>query len=113
MIKHHGIGSAGHPYDGADWDNSRGHREHRAGAAGAVPAVGCGGPGGVGRRLGGGGYVNWDRSIAGRPVRQGPVAGIDRGAGKGSDIAAWGSARSEGGGAAQGGGGSGANGGGG
>jgi len=23
MVKHHGIGSAGHPYDGADWDNSR------------------------------------------------------------------------------------------
>src|ERR1019366_4310931 len=77
MIKHHGIGSAGYAYDGADGGGSRGHREHRAAAAGLVLAVGGRGPGGVGGRLGGRSYVNGDRAIALRPVRQQSVAGVD------------------------------------
>src|SRR5216684_979604 len=101
MIKHHGIGSAGHANDGADRRGSRGHREHCAGAAGIVPAVGCDGPGGVGGWFGGGSYVNGDRAIAFRPVWECAVAGVDGECGKNSDIAGWGSAGSEDGGAAE------------
>src|SRR4029077_2550468 len=102
MVKHHGIGSAGHAYDGADWGSSRGRREHSAGAAGAVlAAVGGGDPGGIDGRLGGGSYVHGDRAKSLCTVRQQSVAGVDGECGKDSDIAGWGSAGSEDGGAAE------------
>ena len=110
MIKHHGVGSAGQAQDGAaDGDGSRGNREQRTGAAEAVPAVGGGRPGGVGRDRGGGSYVNGDRAIGIRPVRQvagrnagrEAVAGVDGETGQNSDIASRGGAGSEDGGAAK------------
>src|SRR4029077_14137670 len=101
MVEHHGIGSAGYAYDGADGVGSRGHREQCTEAAGLVLAVGGRGPGRVGRWLGGGGYVNGDRAKALRPVWQWPVAGVDGESGKDSDIAGWGCAGSEDGGASE------------
>src|SRR5271165_5161365 len=102
MIKHHGVRSAGQTQDGvADGSGPRRQREQRTGAAGIVPAVGSGSPGGVGRDLGGGSYVNGDRAITGRLIRQLSVAGIDGETGQDSGIAAWGSAGSEDGGAAE------------
>ncbi len=98
MVKHHGIGSAGHAYDGGDGggrSGSRGHREQRAGATEGVPAVGGRRPGGVGGHFGGGSNVNGDGAISVRHVRRLAfgrvgdviVAGVDGETRQNSDIA--------------------------
>src|ERR1035441_10343485 len=104
MVKHHGIGRAGHADDGADGVGSRGRRgqrEQRTRATDGVRAVGGRGPGGVGEDFGRRGDVHRDCAIALRPVGQRSVAGVDGESGQNSDIAGRGRAGSGEGGAAK------------